>query len=261
MKKKVFYYEDELNDDFAQTVKKGNPLPQNYRYISKNPFFKLFSFFIYRIVVFPLVWIYIKIKFHHKFVGAKKMRRHKGGSFLYCNHVTIVGDAFIPNLISVRKRNYIVTGAETNSLTSILWLLKSLGNIPIGQTNAQRMAMVKCVQQRVKEGASVTIYPEAHIWPYYTGIRPFGDASFYYAVKLNVPVFCKTTCFQKKRFGKSPRIISVIDGPFYPKEELTRAQNMRYLRDEVYATMCRRAAEYSTYSVHEYHKKESKDGE
>ena len=46
MKPQVFYYENELTDDFGECVKKIVPLPKGYVYASKNPFFRFFSFFI-----------------------------------------------------------------------------------------------------------------------------------------------------------------------------------------------------------------------
>lgn len=258
MKKQIFYYEDELNDDFAaDTVQHIRPLPDKYQYVKRNAFSKLFSFLLYRVIVRPLVWVYVKVKFRHKFVGRKKLCREKAGCLLYKNHVMLAGDAFIPNLISARKRNYIITGKETNSLQAILPLMRTLGNIPLGQNAAQNLSMLKCMRQRVQEGASITVYPEAHIWPYYTGIRPFLDASFYYAVALKAPVFCATSCFQKKRFGKTPRVITFIDGPFYPEAGMGRAESAKYLRDKVYETMCLRAKENSLYAAHEYRKKEN----
>ena len=260
MKKQIFYYEDELNDDFAQTVQNLKPLPKNYRYVKTNPFSRLGSFLLYRGLVRPVIWVYMKVKFRHKFVGKKVLCKQKTGCFLYKNHVMLAGDAFVPNLISVKKRNYIVTGKETNSLSAMLPLMRTLGNIPLGQDAAQNLAMLKCMRQRVDEGASVTIYPEAHIWPYYTKIRPFPAISFRYAVALKTPVFCATTCFQKKKFGKTPRAVTFIDGPFYPEEGMNREQSAVYLRNKCYETMCARVAEHSTYAAHEYRKKESVDG-
>ncbi len=260
MKRKVFYYENELADDFGNTVKRIKPLPPKYVYAKDNPFSKLGSFILYRLLARPVVWAYMKVRFHHKFVGKRALAAQKSGCFLYKNHVTVAGDAFIPNILCAKKRNYILTGRETNSLHAILPLMRALGNIPLGQNTAQGLAMLKCVRRRIGEGASITIYPEAHIWPYYTGIRAFSHASFYYAVMMKAPVFCATTCFQKKRFGKTPRILTYVDGPFFPQEGMTRAENAKYLRDRCYETMCARAAEHSTYAAHEYRKKESVDG-
>lgn len=261
MKRKIFYYENEHTDDFGGTVKHLKPLPAKYVYARKDPFSRLLSFFLYRVIARPAVWAYMKIRFRHRFVGKKALAAHKGGVFVYQNHVLLAGDAFLPHLLGARRRGFVLTGQETSSLTALLPLLRTLGNIPLGQSTAQSVAMLKCMRQRMGEGASITVYPEAHVWLYYTGIRPFGAESFYYAVMLKAPVFCATTCFQKRRFFKTPRAVTFIDGPFYPQEGLTRAQSARTLRDKCYETMCARAAAHSDYTAYEYRKKERNDGE
>lgn len=256
MKPQVFYYENELTDDFGECVKKIVPLPEKYVYASKNPFFRFFSFFIYRVVARPLVWIYTKIRFLHRFRGKEKIQKHKGGYFLYGNHTAFAADAFIPNILTVRRRNYILTGEAASSLTAILPLMKALGNIPLPSDPAHKVSMLRCVRQRIAEGDSVTVYPEGHIWPLYTGIRPYPADSFLFAASSEAPVFALTNCYKKKRFGKTPRIVSFIDGPFFPDPALSRAENAKALRDAVYEAMCRRASEESTYSYNEYVKKE-----
>ena len=254
---RVIYYEDELNDDFANTVEKINPLPKDYKYVSKNIFFKLFAFFIYRIIVRPIAWLYVKIKFCQRFKNKKVIKGIKGGFLVYANHTMLAGDAFVPNILNVGRKNYIITGAETASLTCILPLLNALGMIPLGQDSSQSIQQVKCVKTRIAEGGTVTIYPEAHIWPYYTGIRPFREESFRYAAMTGAPVVCMTNCFKKKRLGKKPKVITYIDGPFYPDKALSRAENTTRLRNLAYEAMKARAAENSTYAYYEYRKKEN----
>lgn len=261
MRKKVLYYTDELRDDFGNTVKRLRPLPADYTYAKRDPFSRFASFFLYRVLARPVVWVYVKVKFRHRFVGKTALCKEKGGSFVYKNHVLVAGDAFLPHVISAQKRSYILTGKEANSLRPILPLLRALGNIPLGQSRAQSVSMLRCMRRRIGEGASITVYPEAHIWPYYTQIRPFPADSFHYPVSLQAPVYCATTCFQKKRFGKTPRAVTFIDGPFYPEAGKSRAENAAYLRNKCYETMCARAAEHSTYAAYEYRKKEKTDEE
>lgn len=64
------------------------------------------------------------------------------------------------------------------------------------------------------------IYPEAHIWPFYTGIRPFPDTSFRYPVQQKLPVFCLTNTYQRRGKSHIPQIVTYLDGPFYPDAEL-----------------------------------------
>ena len=89
---------------------------------------------------------------------------------------------------------------------------------------------------------SITIYPEAHIWPYYTKIRPFKDVSFKYPVQLNAPAYCFTNTYQS--YGKNNdkiKIVTYIDGPFYPNKELPPKQSQKELRDRIYNCMVERS--------------------
>lgn len=254
----TIWYEDELTDDFGTTVKKRRPLPKKYKYVSKNVFFLLFEVIIYRLIVRPLAWIYMKIKFHHKIVNRKVAKGIKSGYFIYSNHSTIIADAFMPNILNFSPKNYIITGEQTNSLTLILPILKAIGALPLTDNLHERKGLMKAIKYRISKNCSVTIYPEAHVWPYYTDIRPFSSESFKYASKLNVPIICMTNCFQKKRFGKKPKIVSFVDGPFYPDKDLNSADAAQQLRDQVYSCMKKRTKEYSTYSYFNYKKKDTK---
>ena len=94
----------------------------------------------------------------------------------------------------------------------------------------------------MQKKSSITIYPEAHIWPYYTKIRPFKDVSFKYPVQLNVPAFCFTNTYQS--YGKNNdkiKIVTYIDGPFYSNKELPQKQSQKELRDRIYNCMVERS--------------------
>lgn len=34
-------------------------------------------------------------------------------------------------------------------------------------------SFLDAIRTRIEEGSFIMVYPEAHIWPYYTGIRDF----------------------------------------------------------------------------------------
>ena len=85
------------------------------------------------------------------------------------------------------------------------------------------------------------IYPEAHIWPFYTKIRPFKDTSFRYPVQQKLPVFSLTNTYQRKGKKKRPQMVTYIDGPFYPDQSLPVKEQKTLLRDQVYHTMVERA--------------------
>lgn len=252
----IIYYTDELTDDFGNKPKKNHPLPKKYKYMTTSFLSRFFTSIIYQIMLQPLAYVYVKLRFHQKFKNKHALKEVKNGYFIYINHTALAADAFIPNILSFKKKNYIITGKQTSSMTLILPLLRSIGSLPLSDNMNQKKQLQKTIQTRFKQKSSITIYPEAHVWPYYTDIRPFTEESFKYAVKLNAPVFSVTNCYQKRKFRKKPKIVSYIDGPFYQKDELSINENAKYLRDTVYSTMKKRANTYSTYSYFKYEKVE-----
>ena len=104
----------------------------------------------------------------------------------------------------------------------------------------------------MEQNASITIYPEAHIWPYCTFIRKFGPETFLYPSEKNVPSFVITACYTKRKIGTRPKIIFVCDGPFYPDMTLPKKERMQKLRDEVFNAMDSAAKKYSDYEYYRY---------
>lgn len=112
---------------------------------------------------------------------------------------------------------------------------------------------MEVIKTKIEQKASIIIYPEAHIWPYYTKIRDFKSVSFSYPVKLDVPSFCITNTYQKTNQNKL-QIISYIDGPFFPNKSLNYKEAQKDLRDRIYKTMCERSKN-STEEVIKYIKR------
>ena len=247
----TIYYKDELNDDFGGEIK-IRPLPKNYNYESKN-IFKPIDFILYWLIAKPFAFIYMKVKFLQRIKNKKVIKNIKGGYFIFSNHTLFAGDAFTPSLIDGKRKTYLIVGPETGSLTPLLPILRAVGALPIDHDIKQMKKLMKCINNKVEKNI-VAIYPEAHIWPYYTKIRPFKDTAFKYPVKQNKPVIVVTNTYHKGWLRKRPRIITFVDGPFYPKEEYSNLENIKYLRDITYETMKERIEKYSTYSYFNYQK-------
>ena len=62
----------------------------------------------------------------------------------------------------------------------------------------------------------------------------------------------------KKKLGKTPKIITYVDGPIFPDMTLQSKERQESLRDKVYTIMCSRA-KTSTYQAIEYVKEETND--
>lgn len=251
--KRTIYFSDELNDDFAGTNIKKQAVNKNYRY-ANNVFEKICSFLVYYLLAVPLVWFYVKIILRVKFVNKKAVKKFKKQPyFLYGNH-TGYFDVFTPNLISFPRRNRIISSADAVSIKGIKTLVKMLGALPIPEDYGGMKNFIKAIDFYHKK-SNITINPEAHIWPYYNGIRPFSDTSFYYPIKLNSPVFAFFTAFSKPKgflsvFRKANITVYISDA-FFPNEGNTEKEKKKILRDKVYNFMLEKS-KLSDYEVIKY---------
>ncbi len=256
--KKIIYYSDELNDDFSVTKEiKKKIIDDNYNYFrQKNKLYKLWADTLYFIIVKPITKL-IMVFGYHTFIHGKRKVRHfrKKGCFIFANHTNYMPDAFTPNHLNWR-RNYIITGSEAVNIKGIASLVDALGAIPLPDTIGAARNFKKCISEKISYGDSITIYPEAHIWPYFTKVRPFKKESIKYPIIENCASYTCTTCYKKRKFGKRPRISVYIDGPFYPDESLPKKEMVDKLYDEIYNAMKKRCEEESTYEYYKYIKKE-----
>ena len=256
MEQKTIHYHDELNDEFSGVVRNTIKIDGDFEYIKKSPLWNLLAFFAYRIVMVPFAFLYTKIKFHHKIVNKKVLKECSGdGYFMYGNHTLMGGDAFIPNMINFPKKTYTIVHADNISKKGTKNFILMNGAIPLPSTTSATKNFIEAIEKRVVEGNAIQVYPEAHIWPYYTKIRPFKSTSFKYPVKFNEAVYCFTNTFHKRKFSKTPKVITYIDGPFYSNTALAPKEQEQDLRDRVYSAMCERA-KLNTYEKIKYIKDE-----
>lgn len=262
MKKKeprIVYYRDERQDEFSRARIISRKIDGSYSYLPQGRWKKLTHFFWYRMVALPLGFFFLKCKFAHRVVGREKLKPYrKEGFYLYGNHTQDIADALIPTVVALPKEVYVIVHPNNVSMPVLGKITPSLGALPLPDTLDAMRNFREAVRCRTEQGHVIAIYPEAHIWPYHTGIRNFPDDAFYYPVRHGRPVFCFTNTYHKKRIGRGARIVTKIDGPFFPPVGVSSACARRALRDDVYRAMCRRAAE-STYTLIKYEKEKPSD--
>jgi 1-acyl-sn-glycerol-3-phosphate acyltransferase len=256
---KVIYYKDELNDEFSSAEITPRKIGGDYKYERNSVLDKILHFLLYRIVEIPVAFCYLKLKFGHKIVNRQAIKPYLGkGCFIFGNHTQALADPCVPTFITFPHRANIVVHPNNVSIKIIGKCTPYLGAIPLPDDMAASRNFLKCIESRLKKNQAIFIYPEAHIWPYFTGIRNFPSASFHYPVKYNTPVFCFTNTYKARKHRKTPRMVTYVDGPFFPNEELPLMQRKTELRDRVYACMCKRA-ENSDVNVVEYRKEKTDD--
>ena len=261
---RVFYYESEEDDPIKtdeQEKKVEVGLPEGYEFIPRNPLTKLYSAGLFR--VFKLFGQYYERGYWQaKFYGREKLKKARGkGYVIYANHTNPFHDVFGP-AIAADRRIFTIISPVNLKVPGIGKLLPYLGGLPLGKTLDEKIAFNEAVDKRLQQKKCLVVYPEAHVWPYHTGVRKFpaGDKSFKYAVRNGLPVYTMTTTYHRRKDnkrGELPRMDIYIDGPFWPDAKLSDDENRAKLAKEAYDSM-KKNAKKSTYAYFEYKKKEKK---
>lgn len=239
---RIIYYKDELQDEFADDKIKARTIDGSYRYVREDFKGKLSHVFWYRMIAIPLARIYMKCYFGHRIVHKDILKAYqREGYFMYANHTHFMADALVPALAGRPKDVYVIVHPNNVSMPVLGKITPYLGALPLPDDGAAGRNFIKAIERRISQGHCIMIYPEAHIWPYYTDIRPFKDTSFHYPVKYQAPAFCLTNTYQKRKHTKRPRMVTYVDGPFYPDASLPAKEQKQVLRDQIYAQMKKRA--------------------
>lgn len=239
---KIIYYKDELNDEFAGDNITARVIDGSYKYIRDSICGKFLHLLFYRIIAIPIAWCYMKIYFGHRVINKKKLKIYKTkGYFMYGNHTHFIADALVPTMVNMPKCTDVIVHPNNVSMPVLGRVTPYLGALPLPDDVHAAKNFINAVSAKIKKKDCVMIYPEAHIWPYYTDIRPFKDDSFRYPVKLNVPVFCITNTYQKRKYLNRVKMVTYIDGPFYADKDKSAKEQRSELRNQVYTTMKKRS--------------------
>ena len=255
MKKKKEYYYQSFDEDIVESNNQDYQIPEDYQWIKKGWLYKLSSSIFYSLAyVFGL--IYCRIFLHVRISNTKVLKSYrKQGYFLYGNHTQPIGDVFIPAIVT-KKRIYTIADKANLGVTGIGPLLPKIGILPIGNSMSQMKKLWEAVKKRIEEKKCVVIYPEAHVWPYYTNIRPFSDTAFKFPVDCQVPSFCITTTYYQRKYFKKPGIVIYVDGPFVPDNTIQPKEAQQKLWEEISKTMQNRS-KHSTYQYINYKERKS----
>ena len=253
---KTVYYIDPRNDEFADDNIIPRVIDENYCYVDSSLRWRLGRFIAYRLIATPIAFLYCKLFLHGTFKNRRLLRQVKGkGCFVYGNHTQQIGDPFIPNILLFPRSVYVIVHPNNVSMPVLGKITPYLGALPL-PSNLKAMGNFReAIRTRCEQNRVIVIYPEAHIWPYYTGIRDFPATSMKYPVEQDAPCFAMTTTYRRRRFGRKPRTVTYLDGPFYPDQSLSPRARTQALRDEIYNAMVKRSrqsdCEYIRYEKRE----------
>ena len=176
-----------------------------------------------------------------KVVGKENLKGIKG-AIITCNHVSKV-DSFAVREAVGYDINYVAS--DFNNWKGIMGDIgRNTGYIPLSPTLEPKLmrkfneAMEYYLEKKHRK---ILIYPEQAMWREEARPRPLKDGAFHYAQKHNVPVVPLFITFEPKenmidsqgRQEYSNYTIHILE-PIYPKENVSRRENIAYLREANY---------------------------
>ena len=238
-KRKYFYHH--LTDDLVVSLNQDYHLPNSYAIFPKSLSGKIWSKFV-RPLGYLISMVYINLILRVRIIGKEKLQAtNDQGYFIYGNHTQTFGDVVLPLSIVPAKKYYAIAAQSNWGIPILGKLVLPYFGLPVGQNIEQSAKLIKAITAVIKAKKVVVIYPESHVWPYYTKIRPFPVNSMHFPVALDSASFTMTTTYSRPKWGKKPQITVYIDGPFYPDKRLTKKQAQEKLHQQVYQTMQKRA--------------------
>lgn len=257
---RVIYWSDEQNDDFAGNNITTAKVGQDFKFVRRGVIWRFFAFIAYYVIAVPLVFLVSKLYLGLKFENRKAVKKvGKSGFFLYGNHTREL-DAFIPAMAAFPKKAYVIANPDAVSIPMLKHFVMMIGCLPIPTGLEGMRGFLAAVHQRYSEGGVIGIYPEAHIWPFYTEIRSFRDVSFRYPVEEKAPVIAMVTTYRKRSglfaLAKKPGMTVTLSEPMYPDPSLPPREAKRDLRDRVYDFMVKTSSSKENVEYIKYVKKE-----
>lgn len=242
----IRYYTNERTADFSGITRTPIRIDGFYRYLHKNPFRRLAEFLVYRVIMTPVAALWCRLKYHVRIVGREKLKQcGRFGYFLYGNHTLMDGDAFLPSLCAFPKKTMVVVNADNLSVPLTRKWIELSGAIPVPNALSGTRPFLNALEKHTLLGHAVTIYPEAHLWPFCSFIRDYPADAFRYPVRFDMPAYSMTVVHRKPADPrrKNPDVTVYLDGPFYADSALPDRAQARDLRDRIHAVMVEHAKE------------------
>ena len=254
-KTRVIYWHDENKDDFDEVGLKRPSVPEGYKYKRTNIFNNFVSAIFYHGIAKPFIGFYCLCK-GIRVKGKKNIKElHGKGAFIISNHVAISDVVKFQSFVFFRRRRVNIIGyPDTLTMPIVRNMARALGYLPLPLPGDVKnmVALVDAMKFYIEKKQYILIYPEAHIWPYYTHIRNFHVGSFNYPAKLEAPVLPVVTTWRKSKFCKKPKQTLYILEPIFPDPEKSASDNKTYLHEKTLEAMKKCAESISQYEYIKY---------
>ena len=247
------YYKHNLNltypersDEHMLTLESTREinLDKNYDYMPHGVGFKIQRAVVatlLHLIVFPLMHLTHGLRIY----GKKNLKKHKkelkNGAITISNHVFMWD--YLCVLKAIRPHISYFPAWKKNFESGFQPFMRIIGGIPIPEGDIHAMMAFKAaLDEVVKSGKWLHVFPEGSLWYFYPDIRPLKIAAFAYAAEYDKPLIPISFSFRprkgfRKIFGKGPFVDMHISEPIFPDRNLSPRDCAEQLRKRAYCIM------------------------
>ena len=222
----------QLDIEFDETYKYSHGKVRRFF----NFLLKTFAFPIFKLIHFFTFNLKVRGK-----ENLKKLRKDKQNFIITCNHCMFLDSAI--NIITCYKNTlFIPTVENTLRMPFLRHIIASFNVIPIPSKPKSLVCFKNAVNNLLKSGDSLLLFPEGALWPYYPELREFKTGAFRFAVDNNVPILPGCITFRERRgiwkiLGKKPLVTYTFLPPIYPNKNLQKKLAINSLKQSTFDSM------------------------
>ena len=177
--------------------------------------------------------------------GIENLKNLETGAIITCNHFNAF-DSFAMHVVydesNHKKRKFfrvIREGNYTNFPGFYGFLMRNCNTLPLSSNKETMKEFMKSVNQLLKDGHFILVYPEQSMWWNYKKPKPLKKGAYVFAAKANVPVVpCFITMEDSDIMGKDGFYIQEytinVGKPIFPNDEFSKNENVDFLLNENY---------------------------
>lgn len=212
------------------------PVTEEYHYTFDRNIFERIKYTLEKALLVKPFTLYQNFSIlKTSYIGRENLKG-LGGAVLTCNHVTKFDCLAVKH--GTRGHRTFVVAAPFNNMKGLLGEMMRAGDmLPLNTTLHGNMKFNKTIEKiLIQKKKFLLIYPEASMWWNYKKPRPYKDGAFNIAVKYNVPIVPQFITFKdSNKFDNEginiPKLTVHILKPIYPKDNLSRKDNIEYLKN------------------------------
>lgn len=216
---------------------------EDYDYLRRSPASKFLYYLIHSLAT-TILWPYFKLVSGFRIVGKENVRQVRGrGVVVVCNHVHTMDSPMASSALGFR-RLYAVTIASNFCIPVVRHLVRALGGVPLDGSLSQMRHLFSAMNEALRGGSAVLMYPEGVLIPYCRELRPFRAGAFKLACDANAPMLPMRISFREprgvwKRMRKKPLVTLTVLPPIYPDAGLPQRERCREMQRRCFDAMSR----------------------